>query len=1011
VTELASSSFGDFRLGEWLIQPRLNRISRGDSTITLELKFMQVLVCLAHHAGDLVKRRDLIDEVWATEFIGENALTRAIAVIRKALGDDARHPSYIETIHRRGYRLLMTPGTVSDEESSATRTVSHFLLLEQIGAGGMGVVYRAHDRRLARDVAIKMLPENLARDEERLARFEREARLLASLNHPNIATLHGLEEHKDQRFLVMELADGETLAERIEKGLLPIDDALEIALQMTAGLEAAHERGIVHRDLKPANVMVNSDGRVKILDFGLAKAFDSETSIQGGPESLAESPTLTAGLTRASVLLGTASYMSPEQARGRPVDHRSDIFSLGIVLYELFTGMRPFTGDSTAMTLSAILNDNPPSVLQINPSLPHDLGIIVRRCLEKRPQARFQSASDLAYNLRTISSASTPSAARDTPSRTWRGKRTTWIAVSAVVVLGLAIVLIGALRSSRDEAVSSSSMRSTLEWVAVEPFENRTGDASLEPLGRRAVDLIIQRFSEVGTADSVLTMDAVPFSPGEKTRPEPPPRDASGITPVGPKGPHVLISGSYYLDGEELEFQARLTDYETGELVYAFKPINATRSGSAAALDELRERVVAAVQFHRASRWDARLFSPPSSYDALSQFRHALKDWGSDYEKMIAGCNRALELDQGFHMPRFAILGAYRNMGDMEQAEREASAADELLHEFTVFERLKLEWSRARAQNRLLDALDIRREMFKMAPHRVRSRENLAFMTTHLNRPRETLEFLEPTLPIYKAEIPPTGSGPLDCALKAYHSLAEYEQQLEWADVGLRVFADTGGLFAHKGGALAAMGRFEAMNQVIDECTRVQLRDTGGQLWESARNAGSVMGIVALELRAHGHRRESDELAQRAVEWYERQNIGIDLAARDSTDLRSHSWVLRIAGRWDEAKPFLVELLEREEQTARTIAQLGVIAARTGESDEAWRIFDEIPNLGSQSNPVKFLWRSYIPAHLGEKDLAVELLKEGYANGLSHYWVGHINVGLEPIWDYPPFQELIEPKG
>jgi tetratricopeptide (TPR) repeat protein len=355
-------------------------------------------------------------------------------------------------------------------------------------------------------------------------------------------------------------------------------------------------------------------------------------------------------------------------------------------------------------------------------------------------------------------------------------------------------------------------------------------------------------------------------------------------------------------------------------------------------------------------------------------------------------------------MPRLLVFFAYRNMGDFDGAARKLVAAEDLRQEFTVFERLMLERCRATAMNRHLEALTHQREMFKMAPNNAAVRFNLASTTSRLNRPRETLDILEPILPIYKDDSPPLTWWALDTALGAYHSLAEYEQELEWADVGIGVFADIGDFFARKGGALAAMGRFDAMNRVIDACARVQLR-------ESARNAGSVMGIVALELRAHGHRRESEELAQRAVEWYERQNIGIDFAARDSTDLRRHSWVLRVAGRWEEARPFLVELLEREEQAARTIAQLGVIAARTGDSDEAWRIFGEIPNLGSQSNPMRFLWRSYIPAHLGEKDLAVELLEEGYANGLSHTWERHINVGLEPLWNYPPFQELIEPKG
>jgi DNA-binding winged helix-turn-helix (wHTH) protein len=215
------SSFGDFWLGNWVVQPRLNRITRGDSTVSIELKVMQVLVCLAQHAGDLVTRQGLIDTVWATEFIGENILTRAIAELRKALGDDARNPSYIETIHRRGYRLLVTPGVVSEKEASINRTLSHYLLLEQLGGGGMGVVYRAEEAKLGREVALKFLPKKLSRDPDARERFIGEARAESALDHPHICTIHEIDETPDgQLFIVMAFYDGEMLKKKIERGLL-----------------------------------------------------------------------------------------------------------------------------------------------------------------------------------------------------------------------------------------------------------------------------------------------------------------------------------------------------------------------------------------------------------------------------------------------------------------------------------------------------------------------------------------------------------------------------------------------------------------------------------------------------------------------------------------------------------------------------------------------------------------------------------------------------------------------
>ena len=226
-------------------------------------------------------------------------------------------------------------------------TISHYKVLEKIGEGGMGEVYRATDTKLNRDVALKILPQQFASDSQRMGRFQREAEVLASLDHPNIGQIYGIEEAGQTKALVLQLIEGPTLAERIAQGPIPVEDALKIALQITEGLEAAHEKGVIHRDLKPANIKITPEGQVKILDFGLAKALEGEA-----PESsLSQSPTLTAAATQAGVILGTAAYMSPEQAKGQPVDKRADIWAFGVVLYEMVTGRRAFEGSNTAYIL------------------------------------------------------------------------------------------------------------------------------------------------------------------------------------------------------------------------------------------------------------------------------------------------------------------------------------------------------------------------------------------------------------------------------------------------------------------------------------------------------------------------------------------------------------------------------------------------------------------------------------------------------------------------------------
>jgi len=214
------------------------------------------------------------------------------------------------------------------------QSVAHYEITDKLGAGGMGEVYRATDTRLNRQVALKVLPPVFAQDEQRMGRFEREAQVLASLNHPNIASIYGLEEANGTRVLVMELVDGEDLSDRIARGPIPLDEALPIARQVTEALEDAHEKGIIHRDLKPANIKLTSDGKVKVLDFGLAKALEDPVS-KATSDGVSRSPTLSMAATQAGVILGTAAYMSPEQARGKPVDKRTDIWSFGVVLYEI----------------------------------------------------------------------------------------------------------------------------------------------------------------------------------------------------------------------------------------------------------------------------------------------------------------------------------------------------------------------------------------------------------------------------------------------------------------------------------------------------------------------------------------------------------------------------------------------------------------------------------------------------------------------------------------------------
>ncbi|MEO8191254.1 MAG: protein kinase [Acidobacteriota bacterium] len=308
-------------------------------------------------------------------------------------------------------------------------------ILAPIGAGGMGEVWRARDPRLGRDVAIKVLPASFSTDADRLRRFEQEARAAGVLNHPNITAVLDIGEHDGAPYVVQELLEGETLRQAVSGARLPARKALDYAIQIAHGLAAAHEKGIVHRDLKPENLFVTKDGRVKILDFGLAKLTHTEESGQA-----TNLPTATAG-TEPGIVLGTLGYMSPEQVRGRSADPRSDIFSFGAILYEMLAGQRAFKGDSAADTMSAILREDPPEISLNNQNVPPGLERIVRHCLEKNPEQRFHSAHDLAFDLDALSGISGASLARAEPSalkmRSLTGSRTVGIAAATALAAGL----------------------------------------------------------------------------------------------------------------------------------------------------------------------------------------------------------------------------------------------------------------------------------------------------------------------------------------------------------------------------------------------------------------------------------------------------------------------------------------------------------------------------------------------------------------------------------------------
>ena len=675
------------RLGAFEIDLRAGVVRSGDRTFLLQEKPFRVLLILIEYGGELSTREEIQRKLWPNDTVVdfEAGINTAVKLLRQALGDSADKPKYIETIPRRGYRLLVPiesvnamQGASSDsseqgaflkKDTSGLRVVrhspdgdligkevSHYLVLEIIGGGGMGLVYEAEDLKLGRHVALKFLPQELANDPIARKRFEREARTASSLSHPNICTIYEIEEHERQPFIVMELLQGETLRERMtavaeQHTKLASDEVLDIAVQTCNGLQAAHEKGVVHRDIKPANIFLTTTGQVKILDFGLAKHVGTtiETEgedLQGRHDSAAAmAPTVTLRLdltlTKLGVAMGTASYMSPEQISGCNLDARTDIFSFGLVLYEMLTGQRAFTGDTATFVHQAILHELPVPARELNTELSSRVEAVIDKALEKDREERYQSAAEMRTALDRLREGNgSPEVVRVRNVGKW--------------VLGIACLLMvaGAALYWRFGNRAKLKLGDTLVVAA---FENKTSDAAFDDALKVALE------SELGQTPflDVLSPDKVRGALKLMNR-----QENERLIPALARdvcmhtNSAAVVTGSIIDKGNSYRIELQAANCKTGKRLARASADAKTRSAVVRTLGyagaDLRERLgepsASLAQF---SRPLDEATSP--SIEALQAFSQAEKT------RMTAGATDALPLYQrAFDLDRnFALAGAY----------------------------------------------------------------------------------------------------------------------------------------------------------------------------------------------------------------------------------------------------------------------------------------------------------------------------------------------------------------
>ena len=875
-------------------------------------------------------------------------------------------PGIQDAIHTK---TLETP---IEELSTGSTFANRYQIIEELGKGGMGKVYKVLDKETKEKIALKLIKPDIASDKQTIERFRNELTTARKIGHRNVCRMYDLNKEKDSYYITMEYVSGGDLKRFIRRSKrLDTGTALSIAIQICSGLEEAHNLGIIHRDLKPNNIMIDDNGNARIMDFGIARTVKGKS------------------ITGSGVMIGTPEYMSPEQVEAKEVDQRSDIYSLGIIMYEMLTGRLPFEGDTPLSIAIQHRSDTPKNPRDFNAQIPENLSTTILKCLEKEKEARYQTANELLSILAQIEQC-VPTTERTTP----RTKPITSKEITVhftlkkilipILTLFLAVAVVLVLFVRKGPTLDPNR-------VVVDVFENQTGDSDLDKIGLMATDWISQGLLGTGLV-SVASLP--PIGATEDVQ-----ESKNRLHFLAKEtGAGKVISGKYFLQGEDIQFHAEIFNTQKENLERILEPVSGPAANLIEAIELLQQQVMGELatlldkKISEAMGWQEK----PPTYEAYLEYLEGLQAFNrAEYKKSIEFFSRALDLDPDFTYVLVSITAAYLNSQDFKNVESCVEKLNKSLDKLSPVNRIRVDYFGAFLKGNLEDAYNATRQIALVEKTQKRY-YGLANNAIRINRPKEAVEILEklnPNIGYLKGWV-----HYWTVLTVAHHMLGNHKKELKAARKGRKQYPEDIRAFENEARALAALGRMKEINNLIDKSL---------SLPPQIQSPFQIMLVTGQELRVHGYKEASLQVLERAVKWLESRT-------EEESRTRSHRYrlgrVLYEAERWEEAQGIFEGLHNEFPDNIYYLGYLGSIAARKEDKENALRISSLLESI---DRPYIFgsstFYRACIASILGEKDNAVRLLREAFSEGWNYRWL-HPVTDFEPLRDYKPFQEFMKPK-